>query len=155
MESHIRGNLEEEPGLRPCWRGERRRGGSPQNTPHTTASLLAASYQKAVLPSVSPPPAPATPYAHVGPGAACHLGGLASTIARSLPPQGLSLPWPACPLEGLHPRRAAPNTASPQKKACSPEKLEQAWLGHEKSCLHSWTLLPSRDALGKSLLGSQ
>ena len=28
-ESHIRGNLGEEPGLRPCWGGERRRGGSP------------------------------------------------------------------------------------------------------------------------------
>ena len=29
VESHIRGNLGEEPGLRPCWGGERRRGGSP------------------------------------------------------------------------------------------------------------------------------
>ena len=29
VESHIRGNLGEEPGLHPCWEGERRRGGSP------------------------------------------------------------------------------------------------------------------------------
>ena len=29
VESHLRGNLGEEPGLRPCWGGERRRGGSP------------------------------------------------------------------------------------------------------------------------------
>ena len=29
VESHIRGNLGEEPGLRPSWGGERRRGGSP------------------------------------------------------------------------------------------------------------------------------
>ena len=29
VESHIRGNLGEEPGLRPCWGGERRRGGFP------------------------------------------------------------------------------------------------------------------------------
>ena len=29
VESRIRGNLGEEPGLRPCWGGERRRGGSP------------------------------------------------------------------------------------------------------------------------------
>ena len=40
-----------------------------------------ASYQKAVLPSASPPPAPATPYALAGPGAACHPEGLALTIA--------------------------------------------------------------------------
>ena len=37
------------------------------------------------------------------------------------------------PLEGLLPHGAAPNTASPREKACSLEKLEQAWLGHEKS----------------------
>ena len=29
VESRLRGNLGEEPGLRPCWGGERRRGGSP------------------------------------------------------------------------------------------------------------------------------
>ena len=29
VESRRRGNLGEEPGLRPCWGGERRRGGSP------------------------------------------------------------------------------------------------------------------------------
>ena len=29
VESCLRGNLGEEPGLRPCWGGERRRGGSP------------------------------------------------------------------------------------------------------------------------------
>ena len=29
VERHIRGNLGEEPSLRPCWGGERRRGGSP------------------------------------------------------------------------------------------------------------------------------
>ena len=174
-----------------------------------------------MLPSASPLP-PATPYAHAGPGAACHPGGLASTTAGSLPPQGLSLPWPACSLEGLHPHGAAPNTASPREKACSPEKLhkswlgpeniclimrksfrvelpwgrafwvrsgpascssqrgvlhshrtaaqdhqapagapvaqkklEQAWLGHEKICLHSQAVLLSQAALGKSLLGSQ
>ena len=41
VESHIRGNLGEEPGLRLCWGGERRKGGSPENTPHATASLQA------------------------------------------------------------------------------------------------------------------
>ena len=80
------------------------------------------SYQKAVLASSSPLP---THYARAGPGAACHLGGLASTIVGSLQPQGLSLPWPACPLEGLHPCRAVPNTPIPHEKACSPEKLQQ------------------------------
>ena len=29
VESHIRGNLGEEPGLCPCWGGERRRAGPP------------------------------------------------------------------------------------------------------------------------------
>ena len=81
------------------------------------------------------PPTPHHPYIHDGPGAACHLGGLASIIAGSLPPQGLSMPWHACLLEGLHPCGAAPNTASPWEKACSPEKLEQAWPGSEKVCL--------------------
>ena len=85
-----------------------------------------------MLPSAFPT---TTHYVHARPGAACHPGGLASAIARSLPPQGLSLPWPACPLEGLHPHGVAPNTASPQEKACSPEKLEQAWPGRENICL--------------------
>ena len=48
---------------------------------------------------------------------------------RGFPCPGL----PACPLKGLHPRRAAPSTTSPWEKARSPEKLEQAWPGRAKS----------------------
>ena len=77
-----------------------------------------------------PPP---HPYARSRPGAACHLGGLASRIAGSLQPQGLYLPWPACPLEGLPPHGAAPKTAPPPEKACIPEKLEKAWPGCKKN----------------------
>ena len=54
-------------------------------------------------------------------------------LPGSLQPLGLSLPWSACPLEGLHSCGAAPNTASPWEKACSLEEIEQARLGHEKS----------------------
>ena len=75
------------------------------------------------------PPSPYPMHSHARPEAACHPRGLASPFAGSQPPQGLSLPWPACPLEGLHPCGAAPSTAGPLEKDCSPEKLEQAQPG--------------------------
>ena len=99
--------------------------------PMPQQAYWSSNYQKAGFPISSPPLT--TPYAHTGPGAACHPGGLASTIAESLMPQGLSLPWPACPLVGLPPWSRNKHCQH-LGKGLSPEKLEQAWQGHEKIC---------------------
>ena len=99
--------------------------------PMPQQAYWSSNYQKAGFPISSPPLT--TPYAHTGPGAACHPGGLASTIAESLMPQGLSLPWPACPLVGLPPWSRNKHSQH-LGKGLSPEKLEQAWQGHEKIC---------------------
>ena len=42
------------------------------------------------------------------------------------PPQGICLPRPARPLEGLHPRGVAPSTTSPLEELPGPETPEQA-----------------------------
>ena len=117
VESHIRGNLGEELDL------QERQGasvgeGREYSLHHSELTGLPA-IRKLCFPVHSSPP---TPHGHAGPGAACHPRGLASILHGSLPLQGLSLPWPACPLEGLHPRRAAPNTASPLQEPLQPRK---------------------------------
>ena len=67
-----------------------------------------------------------------------------------------AVPALAClPFGGATPLRSSTKHLQPRQKACSPEKLEQAWPGCEKICLHSRTVLPSWAALGKSLFGSK
>ena len=70
-----------------------------------------------------------TPCSCAGSETACHPGGLATPFVGSWPPQGLSLPWPTCPLEGLQLHGAAPSTTSPLENDRSPEKPEQALAG--------------------------
>ena len=129
-ESHIRGNLAQELDLQErqgasVGEGRGEGVGCHRILPTPQQAHLPASYQKAVLPSaVLPPP---TPCLHARPETACHPREMASPFSGSQPLQGLSLPWPACPLEGLHPCGAAPSTASPL------EKLEQARPGHATS----------------------
>lgn len=128
VESHIRGNLAEELDLQErqgvsVGEGRGEEVGHHRIIPTPQQAHSPTSYQKAVLPSASTLP---IPHAHARPETACHPRQLASPFVGSQPPQGLSLPWPASPLERLHPCRAAPSTASPLKKDHSPEKLEQA-----------------------------
>ena len=141
MKSHIRRNLEEELDQQErqgAIVGEGRgKGVDPHRIlPMPQQAQWPYNYQKAGLPSASPLPLP-----------------LMHTLDLGLPaiPEG----WPQQLPEGYH-RRGFPcpgllalaclpsggatslrsstkNTASPQKKACSLEKLKQAWPGHEKS----------------------
>ena len=81
-------------------RGEKKEWAPIEHSPHHIELTGLPAIRKLCFPVHLP-----SPYPHVrtGPRAACYPRGLASTTARNLPPQGLSLPWPACPLEGLHP----------------------------------------------------
>ena len=136
MESHIRGNLGEEPD--PQERqggsvGEGRGGGVDCHRilPTPQRAHLSASSRKAVLPSVSPLSLPCVPDLRlpaIREGWSHHL-----QEADHQPLQGLFLPWPPCPLKGLHLRGAAPSTASPLQKDRNTEKLEQAQPGCAKS----------------------
>ena len=137
MESHIRGNLGEELDLQErqgasVGDGREEGVGHHRILPMPQQAHWPASYQKALLPSASPLPSPSRMHETWG----ClpsQREGWPQHLPEAYHHRSFPLPWPACPLEGLHPRGAAPSTASSQKKACSPEKLEQARPGHEKS----------------------
>ena len=110
-----------------------------------------ASYQKAVLPSASPQ----LPLMHALDWGCLPSGRDGLNNCKKATTAG-AVPAMVClPFGGATPLRSSTKHHQPWEKACSSEKLEQSWLGCEKICLHSRTVLASRAALGNSLLGSQ
>ena len=95
-------------------RGEKEGWATIEYSPHHSEVTCPPASRKLCFP-VHPLPLPCA-CMHVGPEATCHPGGLASPFAGSQPLQGLSLPWPACPLEELYPHRANPAPLAPGKR---------------------------------------